>query len=84
MKQIILPPNNEYTLSGSEWITTYQTMFGENKEQELIIDFVTKNGDVYVRVQELHTTNPYIQWFCVENVDKAFELVEDVKKCLSI
>jgi len=67
----------------SKWITTYQTMFGENKEQELIVDFNFLDGVVYVRVEELHTQSPYIQWFTTNSVDEAFELVEDVKKCLS-
>lgn len=79
-----LPKNSEITIENTKWITTYQTMFGENKEQELIIDFrLGTEEQVFVRVAELHVENPYIQWFVVENIDKAFELVEDVKICLS-
>lgn len=79
-----LPKNSETTIENTKWLTTYQTMFGENKEQELIIDFrLGAEEQVFVRVQELWVENPYIQWFVVENVDKAFELVEDVKNCLS-
>ena len=79
-----LPKNSEITIENTKWITTYQTMFGENKEKELIIDFrLGTEEQVFVRVAELHGENPYIQWFVVENIDKAFELVEDVKIYLS-
>jgi|688.fasta_scaffold2588654_1 hypothetical protein len=79
-----LPHNTEITVENTKWITTYQTMFGENKEQELIVDFRYKSqNEVLVRVAELHVENPYTQWFSVESIDKAFELVEEVKNCLS-
>ena len=76
--------NSLIKIPQSTWITTYQTNFGKDNEQELIIDFNALDGVVYVRVEELHTTNPYIQWFNTDGIDEAFQLVEDVKKCLTI
>jgi hypothetical protein len=70
-------------IPNSQWITTYQTMFGEDRKQELIVDFNNYNGNIWVRVEELHTDSPYIQWFKVEDIDEAFNLVEEVKNCLS-
>ena len=82
MKNVVLPSNNETTIKGSKWITTYQTMFGKNNEQELIVDFRLKNKKVFVRVQEVNVSSPYTQWFMVDGVDEAFALVEEVKMCL--
>jgi len=77
------PNKVQLSIRNTKLLNTYVNKFGKDKQQELKVIIRVGTGQFFVRVEELNVESPYIQWFIESSVDGVYNLLNNVKKCLS-